>query len=164
MSANKASGQALANGGSLDDVLAHAPALHARYKAFVESWWQDGTLSRRLLELVRLRIGLIHGQDLSDQKRDPEVALSAAEEQDLIAARFDNFPPQERVALEAAEHIPFDHHGLSDAQVHALSEHLGHRGAVALLIAAAFFDVNCRLNLVWAVPSTPGTYQPGQLA
>lgn len=136
---------------SLDAVLGRRPALLSRYKAFYGSLWRAGALPRRLLELCRLRIAAIHGCAQEWQVRDAGVELTVGEAAALEQGDFSTFSADEQAALAVAEQFPFQHHGVSDAEMAAVQAAFAPNGAVALLIALAFFDVTCRWKLAFAV-------------
>lgn len=138
---------------ALEGVLAHRPELLTRYRTFVQSFWRDNLLPRRVLELCRLRIAYIHDCQAELAVRDDEVVLDDAQEAALRAGDFDVFEPAERAALTLAEHMPFAAHGIEDEWVSTADDHFGHPGCVALLTALAFFDVTCRMKLVFGLPA-----------
>jgi alkylhydroperoxidase family enzyme len=61
------------------------------------------------------------------------------------------FSPAERAALAFAEKIPWQHHGVTDDDVAALRAQFRDAQVVALTVAAAIFDANCRLRLVFGI-------------
>lgn len=132
-------------------VLGQRPELLARYRAFYQTFWDDGLVPRRILELCRLRIAAIHDCAQERVIRDADVILSEAEAAALERGELAGFSPAERAALGIAEQIPYQHHQISDDQMAAADRALGAAGAVALLTACAFFDVNCRLRIVLGV-------------
>ena len=139
----------------LERLFAHRPELLRRYKAFYASLWEGGVLPRRVLELCRLRIAAVHGCAQEWAVRDAEAQLSAAEVAALEAGDCTGFSPAEQAALAVAEQFPFQHHEIDDPAVAEVRAAFGAKGAVALLIALAFFDVACRWKLALAVPSQP---------
>lgn len=139
-----------AGGGSgLEAVLGHRGELQAKYQTFLEQISREDAVPARVLALMRLRIGMIHGRHVNVS----EESVSADEVARLKRADFTVFSPAERAALAIAEHIPFDVHGITDAQVTEVDTHFGHRGCVVVQVAAAFFDVNCRLAGVFGLDS-----------
>lgn len=140
---------------SWSSLLARHPALAPGYQAFYRSLWRDGGLDRRVLECCRLRIAAIHDCDAEWRVRDPAVILSSAEQAALRHGECGPFPPAQRAALQLAERMPFDHHGMEDAEVTAAREHFGAAGTVQLLLALAFFDATCRMKLVSGVAPIP---------
>lgn len=136
---------------ALESALAHRPELLERYRSFFGSFWEDGLVPRRILELCRLRIAAIHDCEAEWQARDGQVELTSAELANLRQGSMDAFAADDRVALELAEQIPFAHHQVTDEQVAAVKRSLGEPGCVSLLTAVAFFDVSCRLRLAFEI-------------
>ena len=136
----------------LEGLLGHRPELLAKYRSFVQSFWQDGLLPRRTLEVCRLRIAYIHDCEAELHVADGQVTLSASQRSDLAIGDFTNFVEAECAALELAELIPFNVHMIDDHMIARVDSILGHPGCVALLTALSFFDVNCRLKSVLQVP------------
>jgi alkylhydroperoxidase family enzyme len=132
---------------AMERVLAQRPELLARFKAFYKSFWEDGLVSRRVLELCRLRIAAIHDCPQEWGIRDAEVALTEPQMESLRSGDLASFDPAERAALELAERVPYQHHQLTDEEVAHAERLLGAQGTVSLLTALAFFDVVCRLRL-----------------
>jgi alkylhydroperoxidase family enzyme len=138
---------------TLDAVLGERQALAARYRRFYRSFWTEGLIRRRVLELTRLRIAAIHDCAPEWAQRDADVRLTDRELQALRQGDFLDFPEDEQSALGLAELMPFAHHQISDEQVADIDRRFGSPGAVTLLTALAFFDVNCRLKIVLDVQS-----------
>ena len=140
---------------ALESALAHRPELLERYRAFYASFWEDGLVPRRMLELCRLRIAAIHDCEAEWLVRDPEAGLDPQALAELRAGSFAGFAAAEAIALQMAEQIPFAHHQISDEQVAAVKQALGEPGCVSLLTALAFFDVSCRLRLALDLAAQP---------
>jgi len=138
-----------------EGVLGQRPELLSRYRAFYRTLWDDGLVPRRLLELCRLRIAAIHGCRQEWLLRDPEAAVGESALAALERGDFAGFGPDERAVLAVAEQIPYAHHAITDEAVGALEGALGAPATVALLTAMAFFDVTCRLKLVFDVDALP---------
>ena len=135
----------------LGSIFQHRPELAEKYRTFLDSLSQNDLLPPRLLALCRMRIAQIHGCATTVDSAVPDAGISAEEEVALLAGDVSAFGASEQAALEVAELISFAHHQISDAQVSRLNEQLGHAGCVALLTAVSFFDVNCRLELVYGL-------------
>jgi alkylhydroperoxidase family enzyme len=142
-------------GTPLEAVLGQRPELLERYRAFYQTFWEDGLVPRRTLELCRLRIAAIHDCDQEWIIRDAQIALSDVELDALKAGEFSTFSVAEQVALNVAEQIPYQHHQVSDEQISDVDRELKASGAVSLLTACAFFDVTCRLRIVLGVEARP---------
>lgn len=140
---------------AFESALAHRPELLERYRAFYGSFWEDGLVPRRTLELCRLRIAAIHDCAAEWLVRDPQAGVQPEELVNLRSGSFTDFAPAEQVALQLAEQLPFAHHQITDAQVGAVKDALGEPGCVSLLTALAFFDVSCRLRLALDIAAEP---------
>lgn len=127
-------------------VLNHRPELAQQYAAFIDCIWAQPSPSRRVLELCHRRITAIHGQS-PQPSMDYGVALTGDELKSLQRGDFAPFSADEQLALAVAELMPYNHHAVTDVQMHACEQAFGAAGAVNLLVALAFFDVNCRLQL-----------------
>ena len=130
------------------------------FASFAQSFWRDGGCPPRTLELCRLRIAAIHDCDAEWLRRHPDQSLTDTELTALKAGDFRAFSDAEQSALAVAEKTPFNHHGISDADVTAMEDLLGSAGAVSVLTATAFFDTTCRWQLV--MPSTTTHSNPGK--
>ena len=139
----------------LEGLFAHRPELLSRYKAFYSALWNDGLVPRRVLELCRLRIAAIHECAAEWAVRDADVALSESEAAALKCGDFAPFTASERAALAIAEQFPFQHHAVTDGDVAAATEAFGDKGAVALMVALAFFDATCRWKLAFDLEERP---------
>ncbi|TDJ25636.1 MAG: carboxymuconolactone decarboxylase family protein [Gammaproteobacteria bacterium] len=140
---------------ALEGLLGLRPELLSRYRAFYATFWEDGLVPPRTLELCRLRIAAIHECEAEWLIRDTAVGLADEELAQLRSGGFDGFSKDEQAALAVAEQIPHQHHQISDADIQVLENMLAPAGAVSLLTALAFFDVASRLKLVLGVPETP---------
>jgi alkylhydroperoxidase family enzyme len=137
---------------ALEGVLGLRPELLSRYRAFYATFWEDGLVPARTLELCRLRVAAIHECEAEWLIRDASVGLSNEELDRLQSGRFDGYSSAEQFALAVAEQIPHQHHQIGDDDIKALERTLTPAGAVSLLTAIAFFDVSSRLKLVLGVP------------
>jgi alkylhydroperoxidase family enzyme len=136
--------------------LAHRPELQALYKRFYGALWDEQLLPPRLLELCRLRVAMMHECDAELAVTDPAAGVSEDDREALGHWwRDDRFTPAERAALVIADKMPYSHHDITDDEYAAVREHLGEPGTVALTVALALFDANCRLRLTFEVPASP---------
>ena len=87
--------------------------------------------------------------------RDAGIVLEQAEAAALRCGDAAAFNASEQVALAIAEQIPFQHHGVSDADVASAAETFGEAGTVALMVALAFFDATCRWKLAFDLKEWP---------
>jgi len=139
----------------MEGLLSHRPELLGKYRTFYQSFWADGLVPRKTLELCRRRIAHIHGCDAELAITDPQARLGDAEEAALVRGEVGLFTPAEQAALGIAEFMPHAVHLVTDALVADADRHLGHGGCVALLTAVAFFDVSCRIKMVMDLPQQP---------
>ena len=93
------------------------------YERFLEQI--SASLDARTLNLVQHQVAWVHGLE-----ENPATAATEAESS----------------VLALAEHIPLAYREVSDAMISDLEQHYGASGAVSILVAAAFFDVNVRLD------------------
>ena len=148
----------------LEGVLRHRPELLEKYRVFYQSFWQDGLVPRRVLELCRRRVAHIQGCAAELAIVDPQVPLSEDEEQALGRGELAQFDAAEQAALAVAELMPNGVHFVSDEQVQQVAAELGPAGCVALLTALSFIDVNCRLKLVLDTAVAASAVDAGYIA
>ena len=143
-----------------DELLQLRPELEQRYRAFLHALWQEGQVPRRVLELCQIRIAAIHDCPPSWWPATPppgagQGAVDQATQTALRSGLNDGnralFSDAEAAALSVAEQIPHAHHAIVDGQIAELRSTYGNAGAVALITAMAFFDVNARLRLALGV-------------
>jgi alkylhydroperoxidase family enzyme len=131
-------------GATFDDLFALRPALHARYREFLDLLWSRRLVDPVLLELCRLRVAQLLGCEPAFGERHPvAVAAGLAEEKVRALARWRDepvFQPLERAALVFAEEFVLAPHDVTDGDVAALVTHLTPPEVVALAEALAFFD------------------------
>ena len=137
---------------NLSQVLAQRPVLRQGFEEFYLELWRSPHVPVRLLELCRLRTACIHRCEQELLVQHAQVTLSQAERAAIAAGDSTLFDEAEQAALEIAERMPFAYAQIDDAAVARVKAALGDAGTVALLTALAFFDVTCRLKLVWDVP------------
>lgn len=136
-------------GANLEPTLGMRPELWSRFQGFYDALWNDGHISRRVLELCRLRVAAIHGCDAEWEYRTADVFIADTDVAALRRGDFQPFDHCERAALQIAEKTPFQHHAISDTEVKAVEDGYGPAATVALLTAIAFFDVRCRWHLTF---------------
>ena len=129
--------------------------LLAKYAQFYATFWRNGHVPRRTLELCRRRIAAIHDCAAEWSIEDAAAALSAAEADQVRHGRFSTFTEVERAALAVAEKIPFLHHDIDDGDVERIRSGLGEAGTVTLMTALAFFDATARLRIIMNAPVHP---------
>ncbi len=136
-------------GANLEPTLGQRPELWSRFETFYETLWNDGQISRRVLELCRLRVAAIHDCDAEWEYRTADVFISDTNVVALRRGDFQPFDHCEQAALQIAEKTPFQHQAITDADVKAVENGYGPAATVALLTAIAFFDVRCRWHLTF---------------
>ncbi len=130
--------------------LSHRPELRDLYKRFYGAIWDEELLPRNLVELCRIRIAQIHGCAAELAVRDSASAVTAVQVAELDDwGHATHFSPVERAVLTIAEKMPWSHHEITDAEYAEVREHLTEPQTVALTVALALFDANCRLRLVF---------------
>jgi AhpD family alkylhydroperoxidase len=144
-------------------VFAHMPELAKAWVRFVAALHADGTLPRRLIELVRLRIAF-HNQcrhcmaarfaDGWQDGVDEELVCSLErpeESHDLSDA--------ERAALRYADLVATDHLDVNDATFEDLRRHFTDREIVELGVNIATFVGFGRIGSTWDVEdAVPDSY------
>jgi alkylhydroperoxidase family enzyme len=136
----------------LEGVLRLRPELLALYRDFYGALWDHALAPANLLELCRLRTAQIHGCDAEWAVRHAQAGVTDRQLRGLEDWRTAAcFSPAERAALACAEKMPWQHHGITDADVQALRVHLADGEVVALLLALTLFDAQCRVRLVLGV-------------
>ena len=120
------------------------PNLYAAWRDFAVLFWEGGLLDPDLLELLRARVGQLHGArlpDLSDSMRKARAALEPERARALDAWwHSDAFDPTERACLRFAEQFVLDASGITDEEAAAVVAALGEPGAVALVELLALLD------------------------
>ena len=140
--------------GGVEKLLATRPELSRQYAEFFNSFSTTDLLPARALEILRLRISWVHGASLDPAILATVREISEEEAQGLFSASSEEslFSDADRSVMAIADTLPLNHHQLSDAQVVDLGRHLGTPGVVALLVAAAFYDVQCRMQIALSLP------------
>jgi len=145
--------------------LAHRPELNTLYKRFYGTFWDDALLPRSLLEMCRVRIAQLHDCDAELLVSDPLAELEPPKREAIpLWEHSESFSPAERAALAIAEKFPWAHHSISDEEHAELANHFDERQIVALTVALALFDANCRLRLVFDLEGVAAETTPGSAA
>lgn len=139
----------------MEQMFSARPSLLTRYKDFYAAVWEQDHVPRKVLELCRLRIAAIHGCEAEQHVRDREVHISSAEAKALATGEISPYEKAEQAALALAEKMPFNHHGITDAEVFAVERSFGAPGAVTLLTALSLFDATCRWKLTLGAQAEP---------
>lgn len=139
-----------------DAALGLRPELRDLYRAFYGKLWDDRLAPAALLELCRLRVAQLHGCEAELAVRHAEADVSGERVAALADwAASDRFDAAERAALAIAEKMPWRHHEITDAEYAELRGRVGEAGVVALTVAIALFDANCRLRLALGTEAAP---------
>jgi AhpD family alkylhydroperoxidase len=136
-------------------ICAHRPEITAAFGAVSEAISTSGTLSRRLQELIRLRIAF-HNQCRSCMAIRYEAAVDDGVSEDLVCslerpAEAPDLTPAERVALHYADLFATNHLAIDDAVYDSLREHFTEGELVELGMCCALFVGFGRLAATWAV-------------
>lgn len=139
-----------------DAALGLRPDLRDLYRAFYGKLWDEQLAPASLLELCRLRVAQLHDCEAELAVRHAEAGVG----EERVAALADwaasgRFDATERAALAVAEKMPWRHHEITDDEYAELRARLGERGVVALTVAIALFDANCRLRLALDTEAVP---------
>ncbi len=134
---------------------AHRPEILAGFGTVTEAIHGSGTLSRRLVELVRLRVAF-HNQCRSCMAIRYEAAVDDGVSEDLVCslerpAESDDLTPAERAALRYADLFATDHLAIDDAVYDGLRQHFTEGELVELGMICALFVGFGRLAATWSV-------------
>ena len=146
---------------AFESFLAQRPELLTLYKRFYGTHWDDNLLPRRVLELCRTRVAQLHDCQAELAIRDASAGVSESD-YDAIAdwEHSPCFSAPEKSALAIAEKMPWRHHDLEDSEYAELRNHFDEPQVVALTVALALFDANCRLRLVFELTPSPALSAP----
>ncbi len=145
-------------------MMAHTPQMAKGLIAFSGALFQNRTLPRRLVELVRLRIAF-HNQCRScmairyrsavDDGLTEGMVCSLEQPQDA-----DNLSAAEKAALRYAEFSSVDHLAISDETFCDLRDHFSEGQIVELGLFVAFFIGFGRLGAAWdMIEDLPAAFQ-----
>ena len=116
--------------------------LRSRYQAFRQQMWSGTHVPTDVLQLCRAYCAIIHGA----YQPEAHGGLSTAQAAALLRHDVSEFSAGEHAALTVCAKVPLAHHEVSDAEIASLIQHFGEAGTVSLLVAIAFFDVECRMG------------------
>lgn len=141
----------LAGAGSsqLDDLLSLRPELAELRVKLLDRLWGQRLVDPVVLELCRLRIASLVGDDESLLARTPEAADAGLTEGQIAAlaswSSDDRFTPKQRAALSAAEMFVIDVRSIDNAELDA---HFDGDERYAMFIGFALFDGFGRMRRV----------------
>ena len=120
--------------------------------------WQ-GSVDPRILEFCRLRTATLLGNTAAWREPRSEAAIAAGIDEAMVESLAhwvtdDRFDPVTRQCLQLAEQYVIDVHGITDAQVTALSEAIGSEGVVTLTTALATWEISHRFDNSLLSPDT----------
>jgi len=124
-------------------IMAHAPHMAMANGAFMGTAMAGKVLSRRLLELVRLRIAF-HNQCRSCMAMRFESALDDGLTEDMVCSLenppdAENLSEREKAAIEFADLMATNHFAITDATFDTLREHFSEAEIVELGIFCGYF-------------------------
>jgi alkylhydroperoxidase family enzyme len=129
---------------ALERAFALRPNLHGAWRDFTVLFWKRRLLDPALLELLRIRIGQMHGAevpDLCEAMRAARAALDPRKARELAAWwKSDAFDPSERACLRFAEQFVLDAQEIADGEAAAVVSVLGDAGTVAFVELVAILD------------------------
>jgi alkylhydroperoxidase family enzyme len=124
----------------------------------VAAAWQD--TDPVLLELARLRIATLLGNDAELARRSSRAASAGLPEAKAaqVAAwpTSSLFTDRDRACLAVTEQFVMDANGVTDAQVASVTEHLGVAGCYAFVAAVSVLETFQRACLTLGIRTAPG--------
>lgn len=134
-------------------VYAHLPEVAKAYIRFRSTLNAAGSLDRRLVELVRLRIAF-HNQCRSCMAIRYQDARDAGVTEDLVCQlehpdSAADLEPHERAALEFADLLAADHLAITDDTISGLRRYFTEPQIVELGMHVAYFVGYGRLAMAW---------------
>jgi alkylhydroperoxidase family enzyme len=136
-------------------VLAHTPALAKAVTRFGGELFGARTLSRRLVELVRLRVAF-HNQCRSCMAIRYNSAIDDGLTEGAVCSlarpqEAEDLSPAEKAALAYADRSSTDHFAIDEADFDKLRNHFSEAQIVELGVFIAFFIGFGRLSAAWAM-------------
>jgi len=145
-------------------ILGHRPEVAGALGALKAALVSTGTLSPRLVELVRLRIAF-HNQCRSCMSVRYQSAIDDGLTEDLVCsleqpADADDLTPAERSAVRYADLFATNHLAIDDAVYDDLRQHFGEEELVELGVHCAYAVGMGRLAATWHVTAdVPEAFQ-----
>ncbi len=152
---------------TLDRHLALAGSPAASFARLWQTLWVQPYLTPAQLELCRLTLARLHGDEAERTAVNPHLApgtLSAAQREGALSgtAAAAGFAASERALLEFTECYAIDPQGIPDAVADEVVRHLGESGLVFLIEALGCIDARIRTARCLrdlAHPATPAGAQ-----
>lgn len=141
----------------LQEVLGLRPELAELVDTYLAQAWADN--DPVILELCRLRIAQLHGDEAQQRLRHDSAARAGLTE-DKIAdlARYVDSPhysEHERACVSYAEQYVIDVHGIADADAARVKQRMSDGEFVAFTVALGLFDGFGRFRLVLGIDDPP---------
>lgn len=138
------------------ELLSLLPAGLEHLEALYAGVWSAG-VDAATLELCRVRICTLIGDEIGRSVRDPRAPASGALDAQLAELaswpRSPRFTDAQRAALGFAEQYVIDPHGFGDGDAARMHEHYDEPALTALTMAVAVFDALARVRRLLTVPS-----------
>ncbi len=137
--------------------MGHRPEILRTMIAHFRAVMTPDAVDVRLKELVAVAVSGIHDCAYCLNSHVPLAGKAGASEDEVRAVlecRFDQFGPRDRVALEFAERLTRDSHGVSDELYARLSEHFDEGAIVEIAAVAGLFNYFNRFNNALRVEPT----------
>ncbi len=148
---------------SLPEALDLRPGLGELFADYYGQLWTDGLVDPVVLELCRLRIARLLGDDEQSMLRyQPAVEAGLSEATIAELARYptsDAFTDHERRCLMYAEQYVIDVHGITDADADGVKATMGDAGFVVFTVALGMLEGVTRLRLTLGLGS-PAASEP----
>jgi alkylhydroperoxidase family enzyme len=139
-------------------VLGARPELLRDFERFYALFWERRLVPLGVLELVRLNVARLLDCGSELRRRHVDEGEPLIDEEDVAKLSLTDYVGLEegvRACLRFSEKFVFDVHGIDDADVAAVREHLGVEGTVALTEALALFDGFMRFRNLLAPEDAP---------
>lgn len=140
------------------------PALAADHRDLLAEVWR-GTVDPRLLELCRLRMATLLGNDHAWSEPRTPAAVAAGLDEGMVESLSrwptdERFDPTTRLCLRLAEQYVIDVHGITDELVAELGEAIGADGVVTLTTALATWEISHRFDNALLTTPSPTSEEP----
>lgn len=142
------------------EVLGLRPELAELANAYLAQAWAHS--EPVVLELCRLRIATLHGDEAQQRLRhDSAVRAGLTEDKVADLAHYVDSPhysDHERACLSYAEQYVLDVHGITDADAERVKQRMSDAEFVAFTVALGLFDGFGRFRLVLGIEEAPADH------